>query len=143
MAGSLGFEVVVCDDNETSAVEERPPWADLMVESFALRDIESSIGRLGAGDYLLVLTRDHAIDQRIIEATMPRVAEFEYLGLIGSRGKIGRFRKRVLAKEIVDEEQWQKLRAPIGLDIGAETPAEIAVSILAELVTIRNRGRRT
>lgn len=141
LAQQVEFDVVLCDDNETGAVDTSMAWATQVVASFELRDIEKQIGPMGQGDYLLILTRDHAIDQRIVEATLPRAGEFEYLGLIGSLGKVGRFRKRVLAKGIVDEEDWLKLRAPMGVDIGAETPQEIAVSIVAELIAIR-QGRR-
>ncbi len=140
LARALEFEVILCDDNETAALDTDYAWADAVVTSFSMRDIEHQVGRLGVGDYLLVLTRDHGIDQRIMETTLPRVAEFEYLGLIGSLGKVGRFRKRILAKGLVTEEQWKQLHAPIGLDIGAETPQEIAVSILAELVRLKNGG---
>ncbi len=138
LAGQLGFEVVICDDNETSAIDSLPSWADQAVPSFSLRDIEEAVGPLGAQDYVLVLTRDHGIDQQIIESCLPRVDSLAYLGLIGSLGKIGRFRKRILAKNIATEEQWAKLHGPIGLDIAAETPLEIAVSILAELVRVKN-----
>lgn len=138
LAASLSFEVVLCDDNETDAIEVPPPWAKVVVNSFELVDVERQLGPLGVGDYLLILTRDHAIDQRIVEKALPRVADFEYLGLIGSLGKIGRFKKRILNKGAATEEQWKKLRAPIGLDIAAETPEEIAVSIMAELIRLRN-----
>ncbi len=64
--------------------------------------------------------------------------------MIGSRGKVGRFRKRLEAKGLLDGDagaaRWARLRAPIGLDIGAETPEEIAISIAAELVARRRRG---
>ena len=143
LARSLEFEVIICDDNATGAIDDNPPWANEVVSSFALSDVEKSVQGLGARDYLLVLTRDHGIDQRIIEEALQRVSDFDYLGLIGSLGKVARFRKRVLAKGLVSEEQWQKLHAPIGLDICAETPQEIAVSIMAELVALRNQGRHT
>lgn len=140
LAADLGFDVVLCDDNETSAVDELPSWADVLVPSFELADIENVAGTLGAQDYVLILTRDHGIDQRIVEACLPHVDRLAYLGLIGSLGKIGRFRKRILAKGLVSEVQWGKLHGPIGLDIAAETPLEIAVSILAQLVQIKNRS---
>ncbi len=142
LAASLGFEVVVCDDNATGAIDQTPAWATQVVASFGLRDVEKSLKALGARDYLLILTRDHDIDQRIVEETVQRITDFDYLGLIGSLGKVGRFRKRVMAKGLVSEEQWRALHAPIGLDICAETPEEIAVSIMAELVSLKNRGKR-
>ncbi len=142
LASTLGFEVAICDDNATGAIDKSPAWADTVISSFALADVEKELLQLGSRDYLLILTRDHGIDQRIVEETVKRIADFDYLGLIGSLGKVGRFRKRVLAKGVITEEQWQKLHAPIGLDICAETPEEIAVSIMAELVALKNQGKR-
>jgi len=136
----VDFLPVVCDDDETGALANSPEWAHRVVSSFELSDIERELGRLGVGDYVVIATRDHAIDQRLLEHLLANES-LSYLGLIGSRGKIGRFRKRLAAKGIATEERWQRLHAPIGVDISAETPAEIAVSVAAELVRIRNRGR--
>ena len=133
----LGFEVVVCDDGDTGAIDAPPPWADRVVDSFDVADVERAIGALGPGDHVLVVTRDHAVDQRLLEALVGR--ELGYLGMIGSRGKVGRFRKRLEAKGL-DLSRWDRLRAPIGLDLGAETPEEIAIAIAAELVALRRRG---
>jgi xanthine dehydrogenase accessory factor len=140
LAARCGFEVVVCDDGETGAVDDPPPWASRVVDSFEVADVERALGPLGAGDHALIVTRDHAVDQRILEALLPRL-ELTYLGMIGSLGKVGRFRKRLEAKGILTEERWGRLHAPVGLDIGAETPDEIAVAIVAELVAVR-RGAR-
>lgn len=138
----LGFEIAVCDDNDTGALDDAPPWANSTVDSFDLPDVERALGPIGFADYLIITTRDHAIDQRILEQALahPALLDLAYLGLIGSQGKIGRFRKRLVAKGIASEERWQKLRAPIGLDIAAETPAEIAISVAAELIRLRNSG---
>jgi xanthine dehydrogenase accessory factor len=133
----LGFEVVVCDDGDTGALEPAPAWADRVVVSFDVADLERAIGGLGPGDHVLIVTRDHAVDQRLLEALVGR--DLGYLGMIGSRGKVGRFRKRLEAKGL-DLSRWDRLRAPIGLDLGAETPEEIAVAIAAELVALRRRG---
>jgi xanthine dehydrogenase accessory factor len=137
----LGFELAVCDDNETGALDDAPAWAKRTVDSFDLPDVEKAIGPIGFCDYLIITTRDHAIDQRILEQALahPALGDLAYLGLIGSQGKIGRFRKRLEAKGVT-AERWQKLRAPIGLDIAAETPAEIAISVAAELIRLRNTG---
>ncbi|HEY1815772.1 MAG TPA: XdhC family protein [Kofleriaceae bacterium] len=137
----LGFTVIVCDDNETDALAQRPAWADEIFETFDPAEIESALGGFGADDYVLVLTRDHAVDQKLLEYLIARDA-IGYLGMIGSRGKVGRFHKRLVAKGLVQEHdaRWAKLSAPIGLDIGAETPDEIAIAIAAELVARRRRG---
>ena len=135
------FDVVVCDDNETGAIDDDVTWADQVVASFSIREVEEAVGGLGASDFAVILTRDHAIDQKILEELLPRV-ELAYLGLIGSHGKVGRFKKRLISKGSFVAEQWQRLHAPIGIDIAAETPAEIAISVAAELVATKNRRRR-
>jgi xanthine dehydrogenase accessory factor len=141
LARQVGFSVVVCDDGETGALEPTPPWADVTVDSFALADVEKHLGPLGAGDYVLVVTRDHAVDQRILEALAEApCTALSYLGLIGSAGKIARFRKRLGSKGLLDEEGWARIHAPVGLDIGAETPEEIAVAVVAEMIAVRHRG---
>jgi len=138
----LGFSVVVCDDGETGAIDEAPVWADKVIESFDADEVERRLAGFGEHDYVLILTRDHAIDQQLLERLIARDG-VGYLGMIGSRGKVGRFRKRLEAKGLVEGEadaRWSRLRAPIGLDIGAETPEEIAIAIAAELVARRRRG---
>ncbi len=138
MLDRLGFDVVVCDDNETGAIAEGPAWAKRVIESFDAREVERVLGGFD-DDYVLIVTRDHAIDQQLLEQLidLPGIA---YLGMIGSRGKVGRFRKRLEAKGRYDEVAWARLRAPIGFDIGAETPDEIAVAIAAELIARRRLG---
>ncbi len=143
LLSSLGFTVVVCDDGETGATATRPEWAAQVIEAFDVAEVERVLGGLGADDYVLIVTRDHAIDQRLLEALIVR-DDLGYLGMIGSRGKVGRFRKRLEARGLLEGEiaaaRWARLRAPIGLDIGAETPEEIAVAIAAELIARRRRG---
>jgi xanthine dehydrogenase accessory factor len=140
LLATLGFQVVLCDDGDTDALEPAPGFAAVVVDSFDLADVERAVGRLGAGDHAIIVTRDHAIDERILEACFAR-PELTYLGLIGSRGKLGRFRKRLVQRGVPDEA-WARLRSPIGLDLGAETPAEIAVAVAAELIAER-RGVAT
>jgi xanthine dehydrogenase accessory factor len=135
----LGFAVIACDDGETGATDARPAWAADVIESFDARVIEERLGGFGEDDYVLIVTRDHAIDLQLLEQLIGH-ERLGYLGMIGSRGKIGRFRKRLEAKGLYDEARWARLRAPIGLDIGAETPEEIAIAIAAELVARRRRG---
>jgi xanthine dehydrogenase accessory factor len=139
----LGFTVIACDDGETGALDTPPPWATEVIESFDAREVEDKLGGFGASDYVLIVTRDHSIDQLLLEQLIAHEL-LGYLGMIGSRGKIGRFRKRLEAKGLLDGEagagRWARLRAPIGLDLGAETPEEIAISIAAELVARRRRG---
>ena len=146
LLAGLGYAVIVCDDGETGATDAQPAWATRLVESFDLREVEREVGGFGPGDSLLIVTRDHAIDQQLLEQLIGR-EDLGYLGMIGSRGKVGRFRKRLEAKGLLEgaaaEARWSRLRAPIGLDLGAETPAEIAIAIAAELVAVRRLGAPT
>jgi len=143
LLAGLGFGVVVCDDGETGATEVAAPWASELVESFDAAEIERRVGGFTVDDFVLIVTRDHAIDLRLLGELLVR-DDVRYLGMIGSRGKVGRFRKRLEARGVLDGElgaaRWARLRAPIGLDVGAETPEEIAVAIAAELIAVRRRG---
>lgn len=143
LLAGLGFTVVVCDDGDTGATAVVPPWATRVIESFDVAEIERELGGFTRDDRLLIITRDHAIDQQLLERLIGHEG-VGYLGMIGSRGKVGRFRKRLEVKGLLDGEagtaRWARLRAPIGLDLGAETPEEIAVAIAAELVALRRRG---
>lgn len=143
LLATLGFTVIVCDDGETGATGVAPSWASALHESFDPAEVERLVGGFSAEDHVLIVTRDHAIDQKLLEALITH-DEIGYLGMIGSRGKVGRFKKRLEARGLLDgaagEARWARLRAPIGLDLGAETPEEIAVAIAAELVARRRRG---
>jgi xanthine dehydrogenase accessory factor len=135
LAASVGFELAVCDEHEDWATSERFPGATL-VDSYDAREAERALGGFGPGDHVIILTRDHAVDQAILEQLLAR-ADLGSLGMIGSRGKLARFKKRLEAKAIGDDAAWARLRSPVGLDIAAETPEEIAVAIVAELVKTR------
>ena len=131
VAGDAGFQLHVVDDREKFANPERFPGADVVVEP-----IPDWLGRaeLPASAYVVVLTRGHQHDLDAVRALAPR--EFKYLGLIGSRAKIARIFD-ALRTEGMSSECLERLHAPIGLEIGAVTPAEIAISILAELIAVR------
>ena len=143
LLAGIGFSVIVCDDGATGAIDAPPAWATEVIQSFDAAAIERRVGGFTVDDFALIVTRDHAIDLRLLEALIAR-DELGYLGMIGSRGKVARFRKRLEAGGLLDGERgaarWARLRAPVGLNLGAETPEEIAISIAAELVAVRRRG---
>jgi xanthine dehydrogenase accessory factor len=146
LLAGVGFSVVVCDDGETGATEVAAPWATDIIESFDVAEIERRVGGFSVDDFVLIVTRDHAIDLRLLEQLFVH-DELGYLGMIGSRGKVGRFRKRLEVRGLLDGERgaarWARLRAPVGMNIGAETPEEIAVAIAAELIAVRRLGVAT
>jgi xanthine dehydrogenase accessory factor len=132
-AGEAGFRIHVVDDREKFANRDRFPGA----ESIAVDDIGEWLTRadLPASAHVVVVTRGHTHDFDAVRALATR--DLRYLGLIGSRAKVARI-FAALESEGFAAEHLARVHAPIGLDIGAITPAEIAVSILAELIAIRH-----
>ena len=130
----VGFAVSVVDDRPAFASYTRFPEArEVICDSF-----ENALSRLniGAGDFVCVLTRGHRDDVTCMKYLL-RGNEPRYLGMIGSHRRVkGLF--ELLAEEGYDKERIGRVHAPIGLSIGAVTPAEIAVSILAELIATRH-----
>ncbi len=135
MAAMLDFRVVVMDDREAFANPERFPWAAKVIcDSFANLD-----QYLEPGAYYCVLTRGHKDDYDCVRAILPQ--PYTYLGMIGSRGKVQTTFDN-LRREGVSEDAIKTIHAPIGLPIRAVTPAEIAVSILGEIIQVKN-GQQT
>ena len=133
VAHEVGFRVHVIDDREKFANAERfPTAAEVIVD-----DIPSWIARvsLPAHAYAVIVTRGHTNDLEALRALAPR--ELRYLGLIGSRAKVARIYDALMADRM-PADALQRVHAPIGLDIGAVTPQEIAVSILAELIAVKH-----
>lgn len=135
LASTVGFRTHVLDDREKFANRERFPDAeDISVES-----IPDWLHRadLPANSYVVVVTRGHRHDLDALRALAAR--DLRYLGLIGSKAKVKKIYDALLA-EAMPPECLSRVHAPIGLDIGAVTPEEIAVSILSELIAVR-RGK--
>jgi xanthine dehydrogenase accessory factor len=134
IASQAGFDVTVVDDREAYANRERFPEAnEVMAEDFA-----TALARLQPSEssFIVIVTRGHHDDMRILRWAVQTSAR--YIGMIGSKRKtIAIFDE--LRKEGIAANLFQKVHAPIGLDIGAVTPEEIAVSITAELIA-RRRG---
>ena len=135
LAARAGFYVVTVDDRDEFADARRLPGVDeVMVEDF-----RTALDRLllDADDYVLATTRGHSYDAYIVERTA--ASEARYVGMLGSRRK-----KEVIWKALraagVPESALARVRVPIGERIGADTPAEIAVSVVAELIRIRRSG---
>ncbi len=133
LAADVGFRVHVVDDREKFANAERFPTATEVV----VDDVPAWIDRadLPAHAYAVIVTRGHTNDLEALRALAPR--ELRYLGLIGSRAKVARIYE-ALAADQMPPDVLRRVHAPIGLDIGAVTPQEIAVSILAELIAVKH-----
>jgi xanthine dehydrogenase accessory factor len=132
LAQTAGFHIHVLDDREKFANRERFPRADeLIVEPITEWLTQAS---LPASAYAVIVTRGHQADLEALRALATR--PLTYLGLIGSKAKIIRITD-ALIEDGLPPEMLNHVHAPIGLDIGAVTPAEIAISIVAELVAVR------
>src|SRR5687768_845633 len=133
MAADAGFRIHVVDDRAKFANADRFPAA----ETIEVDDIGAWLHRaeLPPSAYAVVVTRGHTHDFEALRALAAR--DLRYVGLIGSRAKVARIFD-ALEAEGMPLECLRRVHAPIGLDIGAITPAEIAISILAELIAIRH-----
>ena len=136
-AGRAGFDVTVLDDRETYANRERFPQAKEVIAE----DFDRALAGLTINDssYLVIVTRGHRDDMRILRWAVGTNAK--YIGMVGSRRKaITVFRE--LTREGLKPELFDRVHSPIGLDIGAASPEEIAISILAELIGVRRGVER-
>jgi xanthine dehydrogenase accessory factor len=132
-AKHAGFRVTVVDDREEVVSAERFPSADRrLVGGTELLDGELAVDE---STFVVVVTRGHRFDRDWVEAFVGRWPK--YLGMIGSATKVQRTFD-AMAEGGVAEELLSKIHAPIGLDIGAETPDEIAVSVVAEMIAVRH-----
>ena len=135
VAKSLGFRIYIVDDRPEFSNKDRfPESKDTVVDEFS-----SGLDRvpINVNTYIVVATRGHKQDDMALEAAIRTPAR--YIGLMGSRRKTLLIYKNLLKKGYSPEE-LRKVNAPIGLDIGALTPEEIAVSIMSEIVMVRRGG---
>jgi xanthine dehydrogenase accessory factor len=135
VATLAGFEVIVIDDRESYANRERFPEAREVIAD----DFEAVIERLHVPEssYIVIVTRGHRDDMRVLRWAIN--ANARYLGMIGSKRKTISIYKE-LEKEGILAEKFANIHAPVGLEIGAVTPEEIAVAIVAEMIAERRHA---
>lgn len=130
----LGYHITVIDDREEFANKERFPNAKRIIcKSFA-KAFETE--NFSADSCFVIVTRGHVDDALCLEEVMKR--DYRYAGMIGSRSKIGKCRDLILSKGFSSEE-FNRVHTPIGLDIGGQTPEEIAISIIAQIIQELNK----
>ena len=132
---ALGFDVIVSDARAKLATRERFPDADRIIRGWPDETLEQV--DILPNTYVAILSHDPKFDEPALVGTLNTPAA--YIGAIGSR-KTNEDRRRRLAEAGMSPEQVARMRAPIGLDIGAATPEEMAISILGEIIALR-RGR--
>lgn len=135
LAAYVDFKVVVVDDREEFACDERVPDAHQITVLDSFDDTLKDLG-VDEDSYLVIVTRGHAHDKTVLEQALRTPAR--YIGMIGSRRKTKLIFESLLAQGF-SQEDIQRVHAPIGLPIGGETPEEIGVSIIAQMVQARNR----
>jgi xanthine dehydrogenase accessory factor len=135
LASWLGYRVIVNDDRQELVTEENIPEADRYLPG----DIDQLLEQvqIHSNTHITILTRNVALDRQIL----PRLAETPapYIGVIGSRRR-WRETKRLLMDDGYTEADLKRFHSPIGLELNAETPEEIAVSIMAEVIMLRRGG---
>ncbi len=134
----LDFHVAILDDREDFADSELVPEADQVI----CDDFEHAIDNfpINANTYIVMVTRGHRQDELSLRRSLGRGAA--YVGMIGSKRRTSAVLEH-LRDEGFDIDELARVRTPIGLDIGAETPEEIAISIMAEIVMLRRGGTGT
>jgi xanthine dehydrogenase accessory factor len=134
LARAAGWRPFVCDPRSQFATPERFPDAEEVIAAWP----EKAFARLGGIDratYVAVLTHDPKLDDAALSLALR--SESPYVGAMGSRRAQAQRRERLLAAGL-DEELLERIAAPIGLDLGAVTPEETALSIMSEVVAVRN-----
>ena len=140
------IKIAVMMDCEVIVLEDRPMYADHARQAGASQVICEPFGEAldkieGSADtYFVILTRGHRYDQICLEKIAQK--EHAYIGMIGSRRRTALV-KQSLAEKGIDKEVLDAVYTPIGLDIGAQTPAEIGVAIIAEIIEVKNKKKRT
>ena len=135
VAKVLGYRVTVCDARPVFATPQRFPYADQVVVDWPHRLLAEVGGDLGPRDAICVLTHDPKFDVPAVSSALETNAG--YLGAMGSR-RTTDDRNRRLLEEGVAEADLVRIMAPIGLDLGARTPEETAISICAEIIALRS-----
>lgn len=136
IARNTGFNTIVIDEREEIANRDRFPQASQVI----LGDIKEECIKLesNSSSFIVIASHGHAYDQVALESLIEK--EYKYIGVIGSKNKISTMFKKMKNKGF-SLEQLDKVHAPIGLAIGGNSPEDIAVGILAEIIMVKNKGQ--
>ena len=132
IAGDLGFQITIVDDRQAT-LDQYPPSIETILTD---DDYIQNFPALDSRCYAVIVTRSHKCDKTVLEQTLKY--DCAYIGMIGSKTKVAKT-KSALQDQGFDKSKLDAVHAPIGLDIGAEGPHEIAVSIAAELIAKRRK----
>ncbi|MBF0361374.1 MAG: XdhC family protein [Oligoflexia bacterium] len=137
MALNLNFSITIIDSMTEYANKERYPAANNIINSFQESDLDCKLNLTSnnPNSFIVILTRDHQTDFKLVRYFLNK--NWSYLGLIASKNKAHNLRKE-LEQDGYPLEKINKLTAPIGLSIGGSSPAELAISILAQIIQLKN-----
>ncbi len=135
----LEFEVTVVDERPEFANRQHIPDADHLIVKEVGEGMKEQ--EPGKDSYIVIATRGHTHDGEALRACIGSGAA--YIGMIGSKHKVGIMKKQFLDKGWASSEQWSSVFTPVGLPIGSKTVQEIAISIAAQLVEVRNKNKET
>ncbi len=135
LARKLNFTITVVDERQEILDNFHPPVESVL----AAPGFTGNLPRVGPDCYLVIVTHGHLGDLAVLERVI--VANCAYYGMIGSKAKIAKVYAE-LKKKGIDHSMTEQIHAPIGLDIGAEGPYEIAISIIAEIIDTRKKRRQ-
>ena len=140
VAKVLGYRVTVCDAREVFATRRRFPMADEVRVTWPTPMFDERGDQLGTRDAVCILTHDPKFDVPAVEGAL--ATDVGYIGVMGSRTTHAKRMERLAQAGVDDPDQLERLMSPVGIDIGARTPEETAVSICAEIIA-RRTGRVT
>lgn len=135
-ASYLDIHITCIEDREDFAQTARDAGAhEVICGGYA-----DALDQIAGGDnyYFLTMSRAHAFDELCLEKILRK--PFAYVGMLGSSGKINKIRSDLLQKGI-PEEEFARVHTPVGLDISANTPEEIAIAVMAEIISVKNTGK--
>lgn len=133
----IGFEVTVVDDRPEFANYDNILWTDHIISGNIGKVVADTVKEKDT--YIVIVTRGHRDDAEALKACIS--SDAAYVGMIGSKTKVELMRREFLEKEWATPEQWNRIYAPIGLNINSKTVEEIAISIAAQLVLIKNNPK--
>jgi xanthine dehydrogenase accessory factor len=136
MAKEIGFKLTIVDPRPNYNNFERFPGANLVLEDYT--NARACL-KIDEYSYIVIVTSGHNSDELCLEIALGTNAK--YIGMVGSKKKVKEIKERLKQKGF-SQQHLDSVHAPIGLEIGAETPAEIAVSIIAEIVMIKRQELR-
>ena len=133
---SFGFRTIVIDDREGIFSKWDIPDTETLEGKY--QELVSAVD-FGERTYIVIVTHKHEYDEQLMVACAPR--DYAYLGMIGSKRKVAEIRARAIDQHHLSPEVLAKVDMPVGIPFAAETPAEIAISILARLIDIKNKRK--